>query len=130
MGDTERAEASANGETRKGYPPSVHGCTCRSYEGYGCLGAKPDGGYEWNIHPDCAYHAFAAANPLNHRNPWVCGLYWDGCNHVGGPLYSDEMHVLAWMLRTAQGYGWETKVDPWDGRIVTPPTATAEAQRG
>lgn len=58
----------------------------------GCAGCKhtkrADGvGYDWEIRDDCSYHLAAALQPWNHRIPWACGNYWDGCNCEGGPFY-------------------------------------------
>lgn len=51
----------------------------------GCIGCahtpKPDGvGYDWEIRPDCPYHLAASLQPDNHRIPWNCSTYYDGCN--------------------------------------------------
>lgn len=35
------------------------------------------------------YHEAAAMQPWNHRIPWNCPSYWDGCNCEGGPFYSE-----------------------------------------
>ena len=102
------------------YEPCRHGCSCSAHEGYGCGARKTDGGRGWTTHPECRYHDQAAEQPWNHRIPWICGNYWDGCNCVGGPLYSNEMHVLAWMLRTALGWPWGTRVDRYDGTVHVP----------
>lgn len=100
------------------------GCTCSRAPGFGCGALGADGAYEWAVHPACAYHAQAAEQPLNHRVPWNCPSYWDGCNCVGGPLYADALHALAWMLRTAHGHSWGTRVDPDYGDIRPPRRAT------
>jgi len=53
-------------------------------ERHGCSGCKatqrPDGGYDWEINPDCEYHAQAARYPSDHSIPWNCPTFWDGCN--------------------------------------------------
>ena len=42
---------------------------------------RDDGTYDWsNIRSDCGYHTVAAENPDDHRIPWNCPTYWDGCN--------------------------------------------------
>ena len=47
------------------------GCSC-SY------GAYVEG--EVYPKPDCDYHNVAKAQPLNHRIPWNCPTFYDGCN--------------------------------------------------
>lgn len=47
------------------------------------------GGSE-GIKPGCGYHAAAKRQPWNHRIPWNCPTYWDGCNCPGGPYFVDE----------------------------------------
>lgn len=37
--------------------------------------------------PDCMYHYGASLQPWNHRIPWNCPTYWDGCNCDDGPFY-------------------------------------------
>lgn len=32
------------------------------------------------VRPDCAYHYAAQLQPWNHRIPWNCPAYHDGCN--------------------------------------------------
>lgn len=56
----------------------VGGCTCH-----------PDGfNFEaGDISPACGYHAAAARQPWNHRIPWNCPTYWDGCRCPGGPYF-------------------------------------------
>lgn len=64
-----------------------------SYDYGGCTGcshhlrADGTGCYDWTINDDCSYHLAAALQPWNHRIPWACGDYWDGCNCEGGPFY-------------------------------------------
>lgn len=65
----------------------------------GCICVIPGGhpyGYDyapdakkqvWRINPDCPYHKAATARPWDHRIPWNCPTYWDGCNCEGGPFY-------------------------------------------
>jgi hypothetical protein len=60
---------------------SIPGCICvRSTKGYGATPKPCGGGFDWRIDPDCPYHLAAAADPGNHRIPWNCPTYWDGCN--------------------------------------------------
>jgi hypothetical protein len=62
----------------------------RDYGGcIGCTHTPRHGGsgYDWELNPDCAYHLAASLQPWNHRNPWACGTYYDGCNCEGGPYY-------------------------------------------
>ena len=33
------------------------------------------------------YRHAAETQPWNHRFPWNCPSYWDGCNCEGGPYY-------------------------------------------
>lgn len=47
------------------------GCTC--------------GGRE--VKAGCMYHYAASLQPWNHRIPWNCPNYYDGCNCEGGPFY-------------------------------------------
>lgn len=47
----------------------IGGCTC----GFCERGADPD--YE-----NCLYHYAAQLQPDNHRIPWNCPTYYDGCN--------------------------------------------------
>jgi hypothetical protein len=57
-------------------PMDLGGCTC----GWQALHDKtPD--------RDCLYHYAAALQPWNHRLPWNCPAYYDGCNCDGGPFY-------------------------------------------
>lgn len=70
-------------------PRRVHGCTMGRLGGCSAV-EKPEGGYDWTIDPNCKYHAHAAAQPWNHTIPWNCEVYWDGCNHVGGPYFYDR----------------------------------------
>lgn len=66
----------------------VGGCTCL-FDGHDFEAG--------DISPTCGYHAAAAAQPWNHRIPWNCPNYWDGCNCAGGPYYTEpEKHVDAW----------------------------------
>ena len=44
------------------------GCTC----GWG--------GGDHKINPGCMYHYAAQLQPGNHRIPWNCPTYYDGCN--------------------------------------------------
>lgn len=54
----------------------------------GCMGpVGDDGKHVWNIRDDCSYHLAAKLQPWNHRIPWACGNYYDGCNCEGGPFY-------------------------------------------
>ena len=32
------------------------------------------------VNPDCLYHYAASPQPDNHRIPWNCPTYYDGCN--------------------------------------------------
>ena len=48
------------------------GCTC--------------GGRE--VKATCMYHYGASLQPWNHRIPWNCPSFYDGCNCEGGPFYS------------------------------------------
>jgi hypothetical protein len=61
------------------------GCVCSHVKD----DAHPKGG-RWTIRDDCPYHHAAAAQPWNHRIPWNCGNYYDGCNCEGGPYYQRE----------------------------------------
>lgn len=67
---------------------ALSSCICVTLDGqpYG-YSANGDGTYEWRIDPACEYHQAAAAEPWNHRIPWNCPTYWDGCNCEGGPFY-------------------------------------------
>lgn len=63
------------------------------YAGHGgsCICATPEnikahGGKLVRL-PGCAYHAAAARNPRDHRIPWNCRTYWDGCNCVTRKLW-------------------------------------------
>jgi hypothetical protein len=58
----------------------------------GCICPSPwrkDGNSEWvwNINPSCQYHASAAQQPWNHRIPWNCPTFYDGCNCDDGPYF-------------------------------------------
>lgn len=44
----------------------------------------------WRINPNCEYHQQASEQPWNHRIPWNCPTYWDGCNCDGGPFYEEN----------------------------------------
>lgn len=50
------------------------GCTC----GTPCREVKDS----------CMYHFAASLQPWNHRIPWNCPAYYDGCNCEGGPFYT------------------------------------------
>lgn len=52
------------------------GCTCR-------WGAEK----KHKVSKDCMYHYAASVQPWNHRIPWNCPAYYDGCNCEGGPRY-------------------------------------------
>lgn len=57
----------------------VGGCTCQRFDaeaGKHTYGSVP-----------CRYHEGAAQQPWNHRIPWNCPTYWDGCNCEGGPYF-------------------------------------------
>lgn len=41
---------------------------------------KADGSFDWKIRDDCRYHVFALKFAGDHRIPWNCPTYWDGCN--------------------------------------------------
>jgi hypothetical protein len=66
-----RARIEAFGKVRALTPRDCDGCTC--------------GGHE--VRDDCMYHYAAALQPWNHRIPWNCPSYYDGCNCEGGPFY-------------------------------------------
>lgn len=60
-------------------PSDVGGCTCQRFDaeaGKHTYGSVP-----------CRYHEGAAQQPWNHRIPWNCPTYWDGCNCEGGPYF-------------------------------------------
>ena len=40
------------------------------------------------------YKMAAALQPWNHRIPWNCPNFWDGCNCEGGPLYDPPPGVF------------------------------------
>jgi hypothetical protein len=50
----------------------VPGCACD------LIAAAKTG--EFVLNPDCLYHLAARLQPDNHRIPWNCPTYWDGCN--------------------------------------------------
>lgn len=52
---------------------SLPGCICQRRHSY-----QLERGFD--IDPDCPYHRLAAARPWDHRIPWNCPTYWDGCN--------------------------------------------------
>lgn len=57
----------------------VGGCTCQRFDaeaGKHTYGSVP-----------CRYHEGAAQQLWNHRIPWNCPTYWDGCNCEGGPYF-------------------------------------------
>ena len=68
----------------------VDGCICVIKDGdpYGYTD-NGDGTYTWRINPECGYHQAAAAQSWNHRTPWNCPTYWDGCN-CDDPDYGRE----------------------------------------
>jgi hypothetical protein len=41
-------------------------------------------GKRHEIRDDCMYHYAARQQPWNHRIPWNCPSYYDGCNCQGG----------------------------------------------
>jgi hypothetical protein len=49
------------------------GCTC----GFG---------RDHVVRDDCMYHLAARLQPWNHRIPWNCPTYYDGCNCEPGPF--------------------------------------------
>jgi hypothetical protein len=49
------------------------GCTCQRSTGESHV-------YDLGVDSACGYHAAAAQNPDDHRIPWNCPTYWDGCN--------------------------------------------------
>lgn len=55
------------------------GCTCMRWNGT-----------EHVYEGECRYHAAAKQQPWNHRIPWNCPTYWDGCNCEGGPYFYTE----------------------------------------
>lgn len=69
---------------RAGYPrvADFHGCACVAPDR-----VKASGGQMPPVLPECRYHAAAAANPRDHRIPWNCPTYWDGCNCVVRKLW-------------------------------------------
>lgn len=56
----------------------------RDYGGCSCGPTCAEG---WESSPECSYHLAARLQPWNHRIPWACGHYYDGCNCEGGPFY-------------------------------------------
>lgn len=50
----------------------------------GCICPRPEpagvDGYVWEIDPACTYHAYALTHPWDHRSPWNCPTFHDGCN--------------------------------------------------
>jgi hypothetical protein len=55
-----------------GYP----GCICVRPERLALSSSKR----RLTILPDCRYHQIAAAHPHDHRIPWNCPTFYDGCN--------------------------------------------------
>lgn len=55
---------------------AIGGCTCWGRS------AKLRSTHTFETGPDspCDYHAYAAQHPDDHRSPWNCPTYWDGCN--------------------------------------------------
>jgi hypothetical protein len=45
----------------------------------GCICAWTRDG-KWQLNPECGYHQLAARNPGDHRIPWNCPTFYDGCN--------------------------------------------------
>ena len=63
----------------------MNSCICvhrleEGNDGYGYILNDDKTVKEWRINPACEYHQAAAAEPFNHRIPWNCPTYWDGCN--------------------------------------------------
>lgn len=49
----------------------------------GCICSRLWTADEHPIDPECRYHQAAAEQPWNHRIPWNCPTYFDGCNCGG-----------------------------------------------
>ena len=56
----------------------VPGCICSRNPNW--YTEKEDGSYVFDLDPECGYHGVAAEHPDDHRIPWNCPTYWDGCN--------------------------------------------------
>ena len=67
-----RARVDAFAKVRPLTARDCGGCTCGSHK----------------VRRGCMYHYAAALQPWNHRIPWNCPNYYDGCNCEGGPFYS------------------------------------------
>ncbi len=63
--------------TRVDYFAARRPLTSRDSQGCTCNPHKPD-------RESCLYHYAAALQPWNHRIPWNCPTYFDGCNCSGG----------------------------------------------
>lgn len=59
-------------------PESLPGCICIHQPGR--VTRRADGGFDWDIDPDCGYHRTAAEHPDDHSIPWNCPTFFDGCN--------------------------------------------------
>ena len=69
----------------------VGGCTCQRFDAeagkhtYGSVLDRHRRSVRRRL--ACRYHQGAAQQPWNHRIPWNCPTYWDGCNCEGGPYF-------------------------------------------
>lgn len=62
----------------------------------------------WDFDPECAYHLAAKRQPWNHRIPWNCPTFYDGCNCDGGPFYDAPEGALAVSDRVSGSHRVET----------------------
>jgi hypothetical protein len=86
------------------HPPRsevIHGCTCQKF--------NPDTQkheYDLGVDSKCDYHRYAALHPEDHRSPWNCPTYWDGCNC---PDYERLVRDVIGSQRKRRGHGKERK---------------------
>lgn len=60
----------------------IPSCTCVWKDGKdtGRVRKTKEGTFRWDIDPECEYHQLAARYPHDHRIPWNCPTYYDGCH--------------------------------------------------
>jgi hypothetical protein len=66
----------------------VGGCTCQCFD--------PETKLCTYGNAECNYHASAERQPWNHRIPWNCKTYYDGCNCEDGPYIWKDNSKQDW----------------------------------
>lgn len=80
-----RARISALAEVRPLTSRDTLGCTCNAHTRARSVVACTTDAHEPDFE-NCMYHLGASLQPWNHRIPWNCPTFYDGCNCEGGPF--------------------------------------------